>query len=133
MGNGNNNGHSAIDSILALNELQNMMKNGNNRSNQINPSTMQSVSNQYVNALPYGDLEKILYKGQTYGGRGVNIGREVPGYPTSSRRSGDYGALLQLLQQNPNYGDTLSSQGAKDFIKPEPSIMRQLLNALMKK
>ena len=46
MGNGNNNGHSAIDSILALNELQNMMKNGNNRSNQINPSTMQSLSNQ---------------------------------------------------------------------------------------
>ena len=30
MFNGNNNGHSAIDTILALNELQNMMKNGNN-------------------------------------------------------------------------------------------------------
>ena len=46
MANGNNNAHSAIDSLLVLNELKNMMKNGNNRSNQINPSTMQSLSNQ---------------------------------------------------------------------------------------
>ena len=134
MGNGNNNNaHNAIDSILVLNELQNIMENGNNRSNQINPSTMQSVGNQYVNALPFGDLEKILYQGKTHGGRNVNIGREVPGYPSPSRRSGDYAALLQMLQQNPNFSDTLSTQGAKDFIKPEPSMMRQLLNALMNK
>ena len=68
-----NNGHDAINIIMAFNEL-----------NQIDPSTIQSVGNQYVggmSALPYGDLEKILYKGQTKGGRGVNIGREVPGYP----------------------------------------------------
>ena len=36
-----------------------------------------------------------------------------------------------MLQQNPNFGDTLSAQGAKDFIKPEPSMIKQLLNALM--
>lgn len=121
-----NNGHSAIDSLLLLQELQNMKK-----SNQIDPSTLKSVKNQYVNAFPIGDLEKIQYGGQTFGGRDVNIVREVPGFPTDSRRSGDFSALLEMVKQNPNFADTLSKSVADERMQPEQGILKTLMNLMM--
>ena len=109
----NGNAHSAIDRIIDI-------------------STLQSVLNQPVNTFGMSG-EKILYEGKTRGGDPVNIGRYVPGLPTSSRREGDFAALIRLLQDNPNFSDTLSGQGAQEFIQPEPSMMRQLLNMFIGK
>ena len=98
----NNNAHSAIDNLLVANTLQEIL-----RTNR-------------------GESMDILYQAMTKGGEPRYIHKNVAGLPTEERRGFSANMLRNLIEQNPEFADTLSLKEGKQRLAPHPSILSRL-------
>jgi hypothetical protein len=100
------NAHSAIDDLIIANTLQEILH------------------------TKRGESMDILYQATTKEGSPRYIHRNVPGLPTDERREFSGNMLRNLLEQNPQFADTLSLEEGKKRLAPQQSIMSQLKSLL---
>ena len=90
--------HDSIDNLLVANTLQEILRN------------------------PRGEYTDFLYKVKTRGNEDRYIHQGLSGVPTDQRTSFAYNILRTMLEQNPEFADTLSLEEGEKKLQPYQSI-----------
>ena len=96
----------------------------------IQANTLEQVAN-----FPRGESLDILFKALTQGGDTRYMGGNIPGLPTQGRTDAIANNLQRILNENPAYADTMSTEMAKQFMpegfpgeeRNEQSMMERLM------
>lgn len=90
--------HDSIDNLLVANTLQEILRN------------------------PRGEYTDLLYKVQAKSGKDRYIHQGLPGVDTDERRAFAFNMLRTMLEQNPEFADTLSLEEGKKKLQSYPSL-----------
>lgn len=96
----------------------------------IQANTLEEIAN-----FSRGESLDVLFKTLTQGGDTRYIGRNIPGLPLKRRTEIIANNIQRTLNDNPAYGDTMSTEMAKQFmpeafpgeVRNEPGMMERLM------
>jgi hypothetical protein len=96
----------------------------------IDPSTIQEVAHKPIEG---GTRQGVRYKGRTGDDSVVHMVKNIPGLANKElQRKLSTQDLINLVTQDPDFGDTLSDKKATEWMNQKPRTKEDLLELIMK-